>query len=123
MMAYDWPGNVRELQNCIDRMTAVSSGPLLHTVDLPSSVQYSHDANRPAVSMAAAAAGCAGTVTRLEEVERYAILDALKKTKGDRGAAAHFLGIGRTTLYRKLKEYGLPGPATSSGRERASPPE
>jgi DNA-binding NtrC family response regulator len=41
----------------------------------------------------------------LIEMERQAILRALEFTKGDRGVAAHLLGIGRTTLYRKLKEY------------------
>jgi transcriptional regulator of acetoin/glycerol metabolism len=40
-------------------------------------------------------------------VEKRAILEALRATKGDRGTAAALLGIGRTTLYRKLKEYGL----------------
>jgi transcriptional regulator of acetoin/glycerol metabolism len=40
-------------------------------------------------------------------VEKHAILDALDYTKGDRTVAAAMLGIGRTTLYRKLKEYGL----------------
>jgi DNA-binding NtrC family response regulator len=43
----------------------------------------------------------------LTEVERRAILHALEYTRGDRAIAAHLLGIGRTTLYRKLKEYEL----------------
>ena len=43
----------------------------------------------------------------LELVERQAILSAIEHTQGDRGQAATLLGIGRTTLYRKLKEYGL----------------
>jgi DNA-binding NtrC family response regulator len=107
LMAHDWPGNVRELQNCIDRMTAVNSGPLLHTADLPSSVQYSIDASRSGVPSMAAAAAAGNTVIPLEQVERTAILSALAKTKGDRAAAAHFLGIGRTTLYRKLRGYGV----------------
>ena len=47
-------------------------------------------------------------VIPLDQVERCAILSALLKTKGDRAAAAHFLGIGRTTLYRKLRVYGIP---------------
>jgi DNA-binding NtrC family response regulator len=106
LMAYDWPGNVRELQNSIDRMTAVNSGPLLHTMDLPSAVQFSIDADRSKTPvMAAAATG--DTVVPLDQVERSAILSALEKTKGDRAAAAHFLGIGRTTLYRKLRGYGI----------------
>jgi transcriptional regulator of acetoin/glycerol metabolism len=43
----------------------------------------------------------------LTEMEKHAILNALEYTKGDRAMAALLLGIGRTTLYRKLKEYGL----------------
>jgi DNA-binding NtrC family response regulator len=111
LMAYDWPGNVRELQNCLDRMTAVNSGPLLHAADLPSALQFSIDARR--CGLAAMVATVAGdTVVPLEQVERSAILSALAKTKGDRAAAAHFLGIGRTTLYRKLRGYGIvPVPA------------
>ena len=49
------------------------------------------------------------TVIPLAELERRAILSALEHTKGDRAVAAHLLGIGRTTLYRKLKEYQLGG--------------
>jgi len=114
LMIYDWPGNVRELQNCLDRMTAVNSGPLLHTADLPSAVQNALEANRSQLPvMAAAANGTAAvtandTVIPLDQLERGAILSALAKTKGDRAAAAHFLGIGRTTLYRKLRGYGIP---------------
>jgi DNA-binding NtrC family response regulator len=107
LMAHDWPGNVRELQNCLDRMTAVNSGPLLHTADLPSAVQFSVDAGRHGMSAKAATASAGDTVVRLDQVERSAILSALAKTKGDRAAAAHFLGIGRTTLYRKLRGYGI----------------
>jgi DNA-binding NtrC family response regulator len=107
LMAYDWPGNVRELQNCLDRMTAVNSGPLLHTMDLPSSLQYSIDAARSCTPVMAAAASSGDTVVPLDQVERTAIMGALAKTKGDRAAAAHFLGIGRTTLYRKLRGYGI----------------
>ena len=112
LMMYDWPGNVRELQNCLDRMTAVGSGPLLHTADLPSAVQNALEANRSQLPvMVAAATGTAcDTVVPLEQLERGAILSALAKTKGDRAAAAHFLGIGRTTLYRKLRGYGIPQP-------------
>jgi DNA-binding NtrC family response regulator len=47
------------------------------------------------------------TVIPLSELERRAIMNALEYTKGDRAVAAHLLGIGRTTLYRKLKEYQL----------------
>jgi DNA-binding NtrC family response regulator len=53
-------------------------------------------------------------VLPLQEVERRAIEQALTYTHGDRTTAAHLLGIGRTTLYRKLKEYGYPS-AVHSG--------
>jgi transcriptional regulator with PAS, ATPase and Fis domain len=123
-MAYDWPGNVRELQNCMERMTAVNSGPLLHTADLPTTLQYSMDANRSAIPAMAAIAATgqiqanSDAVVPLDQVERCAILSALAKTKGDRAAAAHYLGIGRTTLYRKLRGYGImsaapPAPLTA----------
>jgi DNA-binding NtrC family response regulator len=120
MMAYDWPGNVRELENSIQQMVAINSGPLLHIADLPSPIQNFMVAKR-AQCLAAAVGGTrvpvastaslepemahVAPVLPLMEVERRAILQALEFTRGDRGVAAHLLGIGRTTLYRKLKEY------------------
>ena len=122
--AYEWPGNVRELENCIQQMVAINTGPMLHQNDLPSPVQNSIHARR-AYSMAAAVgstlmmkpparaefperpAGHDVPILPLIEMERRAILRALEYTNGDRGVAAHLLGIGRTTLYRKLKEYQL----------------
>ncbi len=124
MHAYEWPGNVRELENCIQQMVAINTGPMLHQNDLPSPVQNSIHARR-ALTMAAAVgstlmmkpparaefperpAGHDVPILPLIEMERRAILRALEYTNGDRGVAAHLLGIGRTTLYRKLKEYQL----------------
>jgi len=120
IMAYDWPGNIRELKNCIERMIAFTSEPLLRYEELPSNVV---SAVRPAEQPMAMAAGASGGsrsvpeglqrlsgfagsgIVPLYEVERQAIEQALKFTNGDRTAAAQQLGIGRTTLYRKLKEY------------------
>jgi DNA-binding NtrC family response regulator len=116
MLAYNWPGNVRELENCIQRMVAINSGPLLHTADLPSSLQNYLEACTPARIAAAATTGQCGTALApafqipfrsLRDVERDSIIRALEFTTGDRTMAAHLLGIGRTTMYRKLKEYGL----------------
>ena len=115
ILSYDWPGNVRELENCIQRMVAVNSGPLLHTADLPSALQNALEAQRPARMSAAASAGRGSApepyfqmpLFSLTEMEKDAIIRALEYTKGDRGMAAQLLGIGRTTLYRKLKEYRL----------------
>jgi len=124
MHSYEWPGNVRELENCIQQMVAINTGPMLHLNDLPSPVQNFLHARR-AQSMAVAVgstaimkpparaeyperpAGHDTPILPLIEMERRAILRALEYTNGDRGVAAHLLGIGRTTLYRKLKEYQL----------------
>jgi DNA-binding NtrC family response regulator len=130
MLSYDWPGNVRELENCVQHMVAVNSGPLLHVADLPSSLQ-NHLIQKKSQYLTATAFAGAGQNPRvldslesfspavaaapqpvpgvipLMELERRAILNALEYTRGDRAVAAHLLGIGRTTLYRKLKEYQL----------------
>ena len=112
MQKYEWPGNVRELQNCVDRMVAMNSGPLLHIADLPSALHNSILAGKAGQASFAAAASVQASgasphplVVPLYEIEKRAIIEALAQTKGDRGVAAHLLGIGRTTLYRKLKEY------------------
>jgi DNA-binding NtrC family response regulator len=96
LMAYDWPGNVRELQNVVERAVALGSGSVLHLADLPTSLQYGNSEVLPPSE----------DVLQLEEVERRTILRALRETGGDKMAAARLLGIGKTTLYRKLKQYG-----------------
>ena len=95
LMAFDWPGNVRELENAIERAVALGSGPILHAGDLPSSLQ--HFSEEKVLE--------ADGVMPLEELERRAIHRALRETSGDKLAAARLLGIGKTTLYRKLKQY------------------
>ncbi len=118
LLTYEWPGNVRELENCIQQMVAISAGPLLLVSDLPSSLQNFRLHSRSqfvAVAAAAASAGrahaalpsAAPAVLPLAEVERCAIKGALDRTNGDRALAARLLGIGRTTLYRKLREYQI----------------
>ncbi len=114
LVAYDWPGNVRELEHSIERMVAMNSGPWLSRADLPSTVinrdsetRIESGALNPSPSGdTSEGAGPAGVIP-LAEMEKRAILHAIKVSKGDRSLAADLLGIGRTTLYRKLKEYGL----------------
>jgi len=95
LMAYDWPGNVRELENAIERAVALGSGPILHAGDLPSNLQFGSGERLPGND----------ELLPLEELERRAIFRALRETGGDKLAAARLLGIGKTTLYRKLKQY------------------
>jgi DNA-binding NtrC family response regulator len=111
LMQYDWPGNIRELMNCLERMMSFNSGPLLHFADLPTGVL--NFARVGATGFVTAVAGGAPqdspqrTVVPLQQLEKQAIQNALTYTHGDRTVAAQLLGIGRTTLYRKLKEYRL----------------
>jgi DNA-binding NtrC family response regulator len=106
LTGHDWPGNVRELQNCMDRMAALNPGPVLHMDDLPSAVHYSRlRANLELNSLAEFAGG--RPIVPLHVLEKRAILEAIHYTNGDRATAAALLGIGRTTLYRKMKEYNL----------------
>jgi len=133
LMNYDWPGNVRELENCIQHMVALNSGPLLHPADAPSSLinaaverafaaksqGQSAFSRTPQFGRGSDSTGSAmfppgqlpqpapNPVVPLFELEHNAIISALQYTKGDRMMAAHLLGIGRTTLYRKLKEYNM----------------
>jgi DNA-binding NtrC family response regulator len=97
LMAYDWPGNVRELENAIERAVALGSGPYVSVYDLPSNLQYPKTDRAPEKE----------EMMPLEELERRAILTTLRQTGGDKQAAARMLGIGKTTLYRKLKQYQI----------------
>ena len=116
IMKYDWPGNVRELMNCLERMMSFNSGPLLHLADLPTAVRtftraealngLAATANGARTTVAPPALPAYGVIP-LQELEKQAIRHALDHTRGDRTTAAQLLGIGRTTLYRKLKEYAL----------------
>jgi DNA-binding NtrC family response regulator len=96
LTAYDWPGNVRELENAVERAVALGSGPILHLGDLPSNLQYGTTSEH---------APSNDDLLPLEEMERRAILRALREAGGDKLVAARLLGIGKTTLYRKLKQY------------------
>lgn len=95
LMAHDWPGNVRELENTIERAIALGTGPILHVGDLPTNLQYGTGERLPQNDV----------LLPLDELERRAIMRALRETGGDKLAAARMLGIGKTTLYRKLKQY------------------
>ena len=97
LIAYDWPGNVRELENAIERGVALGTGPILQSADLPTNLQYPSTERLPEKD----------ELLPLEELERRAILRTLRETAGDKLAAARMLGIGKTTLYRKLKQYNV----------------
>jgi len=104
MLDYDWPGNVRELENCVQRVCTTCSLPTIQAADLPTEVRNF----RVEVSRGDSASDSTA-ITPLDELEKRAILHAIEVLSGDKLEAAHRLGIGKTTLYRKLKEYGSAG--------------
>src|SRR5579864_292285 len=101
LLAYDWPGNVRELENCLERAAAMSSSQLLNVSDLPPQIRNS------SLQVVSIAAGVKARIMTLAELEKQAIVTALSQLDGDKLTTAKMLGIGKTTLYRKLKEYGI----------------
>jgi two-component system response regulator HydG len=119
LMQYDWPGNIRELEHAIERACALSSGPVLHLGDFPTQLQdhrsHLHRVQESIIepAMLPTRIGSSHTpaephvVLSIAELEKQAIINTIRELKGDKLMAARLLGIGKTTLYRKLKEYGL----------------
>jgi DNA-binding NtrC family response regulator len=115
MAEYDWPGNVRELENAIERACALSSGPVLHMGDLPTQLQNFRlqqgtavqAVDEPATERREEMGGAQEGIVSIAEMEKHAILGTIRQLRGDKLMAAKLLGIGKTTLYRKLKEYGI----------------
>lgn len=92
LINYPWPGNIRELQHAIERGVIMSKDRSLNTEDLiipkgPTKV--------------------AADSLKVEDIEKKAIEKAIEKSAGNLSKAAEELGIGRTTLYRKMKKYDL----------------
>jgi len=112
MMRYDWPGNVRELENSVERACALSSGPVLRLGDLPTQLQNQGLEARRVAAAPGETSEAPGTpqLKTLADLEKEAILGAIRTLNGDKLQAAKMLGIGKTTLYRKLKEYGIVDP-------------
>jgi two-component system response regulator HydG len=110
---YSWPGNVRELENTILYMLAVASDSVLRVENLPTNL-----CRGPGAAGLPALDG-EGPLP-LAEIERRHILQVVEYTKGDMIVAAHILGVGKTTLYRKLKLYaqGSRGPASRESQFR-----
>jgi two-component system response regulator HydG len=97
LCAQDWPGNVRELENVIESALALAPGPRIRAADLPRERRHTRIAAPAAAPMPLSFAS----------YERAALERALAESHGDVIAAARRLGIGRSTLYRKLARHGL----------------
>jgi two-component system response regulator HydG len=107
LVDYDWPGNVGELRHALERALALSSGPVLHLGDLPTQLQNARAELEHRHAAAETEPALTVEVRSIADMERQAILTTLRHLNGDKLMAARLLGIGKTTLYRKLKEYGV----------------
>jgi PAS domain S-box-containing protein len=97
LMAYDFPGNIRELENAVERAFILCGEGPIEPRHLPPEI-----AGDPAEAIVSP-----GAPTTLADMERMMIEDALRRTDGNRAAAARRLGIHKSTLFRKLKAYNI----------------
>jgi DNA-binding NtrC family response regulator len=135
LMQHDWPGNVRELRNAVERAIVLGDGAWIRPEHLPPDVAghraraqapapastptsmpwasseplAAMPAAAPAAAPAPAAPGPASAPRPLHELEREGIIAALQATGGNKVQAAALLQIDRSTLYKKIKDYGIPG--------------
>ncbi|MEC9092090.1 MAG: sigma-54 dependent transcriptional regulator [Planctomycetota bacterium] len=101
MQGYHWPGNVRELQNIVERAILLSRSDYISPNDLPPMLRQS-------TTPLAVTSDIRKTLKEaLEEPERQIILRVLKQNHYNRNETAEWLGINRTTLYKKMKKLGL----------------
>jgi len=96
LMGHEWPGNVRELENCLERVVASGYDQVVHAKDI--SLDHRLSILDPKLHSK-------DQIVPLKELERHAILRAVSANDGDKMTAARLLGIGKTTLYRKLDRY------------------
>jgi len=102
MMNYEWPGNVRELENAVEHAVIVGEGPLVMPRDLPPEVierglprlEQGRDESIP-------------DGLSLAEIEARYIRRTIRKEQGSITRAARILGVSRTTLWRKMRRYGI----------------
>lgn len=101
LLAYPWPGNIRELESVLERAALTCDGDPISPAHLPTAIRERRFLRR----------GKTGALTEpvrsMVESEKLAIISAFQATRGNMTQAALVLGIGRTTLWRKLKEHQL----------------
>ncbi len=120
LIEYRWPGNIRQLENLAERLVIFSRGPEIGLADLPGEVLADSPLPSSAVPPASPAFGSgpgestpdqesdSGEILRpIDQIEKQAIIDALRRSGGNVRAAAKLIGLGQATVYRKIKRYGI----------------
>ena len=103
LQRYSWPGNVRELVNIVERAVVLSKQPIIGVEDLPEMIR--RGVNTP--DGAQSRLGAANLKSALANPERQILIEALENNGWNRQNTAEMLGINRTTLYKKMKKYGI----------------
>jgi Nif-specific regulatory protein len=98
LTSYSWPGNVRELENCIERAVILSTDMVIHSYNLPPSLQSAVSTNTEPITTLDAA---------LSRLEKELIVEALKITDGNMAAAARRLGISERQMGLRVHHYGI----------------
>ena len=112
LKGFAWTGNVRHLRNCLERAVLLADNNRITVKELPPEVVYRLEKSNLSVSYSSTGKNAVSSFqnvspTNLRESERQQILNALEKTGWHRGKTAELLGISASTLYRRLREYGL----------------
>ncbi len=103
LISYNWPGNIRELKNVVERTMIITEGDIIHSDMLPPEIVNTRGQN----AEARIGENKESQNVSLNDVEKECILKALVDAKGNRSIAAKSLGISRTTLWKKLKDYNI----------------
>ena len=109
LMEYSYPGNIRELKNIIERMIILSTDRVIGIEDLPLEIKMKSDTleNKTIIGLGPLKEILEKELYNLADVEKVVIATALQKTRWNKQETAKLLGIGRTTLYEKIRRYKL----------------
>lgn len=109
LMEYSYPGNIRELKNMIERMVILCNNRNIDVEDLPLEIKMKSDTveNKTVIGVGPLKNILEQEIYALDEVEKVVIAMALQKTRWNKQETSKLLGIGRTTLYEKIRKYGL----------------